>query len=333
MKIIKNRMKMIALLSVMTFPSIIIAQGGLTGKWKFSGSGVEMIMQINETNLLINGVTYPYKAENNNLLVQEGYSYTAYPYTLSGNQLTLEFPGGTKITFSREQGEPSASGKLPQSMQRPADAQPAAAQGRSLTGKWVFRSQAGELNLEFLSGSQLVFNGESTQYQLQTGIIQAKGDYGWIDYPYTFSDGKLIITFPDGTKLPFERKTAVQGQPAPNSQSQGGGGMVSLLKGSLCYWAGSSSSYSSYSRTEKIWFDGNGNFTYGREGSFSSEAGMAYSGDPNASQGTYRLDEKFVYLQFRTGETIKVEIALRANNGRITALRYDGKLYAAELCE
>ena len=334
MKTIKKIIRLTLFLSILLCPGLLIAQGNLNGTWKYSAAGAVMMMEINGNTMTIDGVSYTFKAENNNLLVYEGNSYTAYPYSLNGDQLTLTFPGGMKIAFKKEGVEiPAAVNQLPQSMQRPSSGQPATGQEQTLTGRWLFSTQQGELLLEFLSASQLTFNGESTQYQLQPGIIQAMGDNGWINYPYKFSEGKLIITFPDGTQIPFVRNTGAVNQGVANNQVQGGGGPVGSLYGSLCFWSGSSGSYSSYSRTEKIVFDGKGSFVYSKEGSFSSDAGIAYSGNPNANRGTYRLDDRYVYLQFLSGETLKVDIAIRENNGRITAIKYQEKIYSTTLCD
>jgi hypothetical protein len=178
-----------------------------------------------------------------------------------------------------------------------------------------------------------VFNGETAQYQLKEGIIQAMGEYGWIDYPYRFDQGKLIITFPEGEQIEFSvASSAVAGTTGSDTQLQGGS-LVWQLNGSLCFWAGSSGSSSSYSRSEKLYFDGKGNFTFGNESSFSGDAGIAYSGNPNVQRGTYRVEQKYVTLQFQSGELIQAEIVMRQDNGRITELMHNRKLYATSLCD
>ncbi len=129
---------------------------------------------------------------------------------LDGNQLTLEFPGGMEIVFTAAHSQVThqPQGQLPQSMSRPSGGMGQGQQASTLSGRWLFQNQQGQLVLEFLSANQLSFNGETTQYQLKEGVIQAMGDYGWIDYPYTLSQGTLTITFPDGTRIPFTRTTA-----------------------------------------------------------------------------------------------------------------------------
>lgn len=341
MKSSETRLKVIVVLLLLAVPAIIDAQGGLLGKWKYVAPGGEMIMQVTNNTLIINGQSFSYKQENNTLQVYDGNTYTNYPFRLNGNQLTLVFPYGQEIVFTRDASAPVQENRLPMSMQRPAAGNPAGG-GSSLAGKWMFQSQQGQLTLEFLSSNQLVFNGETTTYQMKEGVIQAMGDYGWIDYPYTLQQGRLTITFPDGTQIPFVRTTSMPAQQDMNQQGmyqQGmnqqanAGGQVWQLRGTLCMWAGSSDSNSGYSRTEKISFDGQGNFTYGKESSFSSDAGIAYGSNPNVQRGTYSVEERYVILKFQTGETYKVEINMRQDNGMITELMYNGQLYATALCD
>jgi hypothetical protein len=325
--------KLTLLLFVLMSPLITHAQGGLTGNWKYIFSGGEMRMQINSNTIIINGESYTYKTDNNNLLVYDGNTYTAYPYTLNGDNLTLGFPDGSRINFTREAASSQGTDILSQSLRKSESVRPQGVESSALTGRWLFQSPQGELVLEFQSGNQLSLNGESTKFQLKEGVIQAMGDYGWIDYPYTLSQGRLVITFPDGTQIPFTQTASptVNQQVAGNQPS--GGNLAWQLQGMLCYWSGSSGSSSSYSSSERISFDGRGNFTFGRESSFSGNAGIAYGGNPNVQSGTYRVEERFVVLQFQSGESYQVQINMRQNNGRITELIYNGKLYATALCD
>jgi len=348
----KSRIKLLALVLMLAVPVITFAQGGLLGSWKYVSQGGEMNMQINASTIVINSQSFPYTAQGNVLMINEGTKTTPYPYMLDGNQLTLEFPGGMEIVFTRiaagappqgqnPQGQPP-QGQLPQSMSRPSAGMGQGQQASTLSGRWLFQSQQGQLVLEFLSGNQLTFNGETTQYQLKEEVIQAMGDYGWIDYPYTLSQSTLTITFPDGTRIPFTRSAATasnqqwlnqQGANQQGMNQQAGGGSAWQLKGALCSWSGSSNSSSGYSRTQRIAFDGQGNFQVGSEASFSSDAGIAYGGNPNIQRGTYRVGEGTVTLYYQDGDVYEFKIKIRQNDGRITCLDYNGTLYATELCE
>ena len=291
-------------------------------------TGGEMNMQIDASTMVINGQSFPYKAQGNVLMINEGNATTPYPYMLDGNQLSIEFPDGTEIVFVRGTTSAQPQGQLPQSMSKPSGGVGQGQESSNLSGKWIFQNQQGQLVLEFLSASQLSFNGESTQYQLKQGVIQAMGDNGWIDYPYTLNQGTLTITWPDGTQLPFTMASTT----ATNQQS-GGGGSTGQLSGTLCNWSGSSVSSSSYSSTRKLVFDGQGNYQFGREGSFSGDDGLAYSGDPNAETGTYSVGANTVTLTSQSGQTYQFQIKIRENNGAITCIEYEGALYSTSLCE
>jgi hypothetical protein len=333
----KSIMKFIALLFILNGSTITFGQSGLRGTWKYVSQSGEMIMQITAETLTINNQSFPYKAQGNVLSINEGMTATPYPYILDGNKLTLEFPGGTEVVFTRSSAGETQQSQLPQSISKPSGG---AGQGQKtlpLSGRWVFRNQQGQLVLEFLSANQLSFNGETTQYQLKEGVIQAQGDYGWIDYPYTLIQGVLTVTFPDGSRFAFTKTSAnvidQQGINQPGiTQQQAGGGLTWQLKGSLCSWSGSSNSSSSYSRTQKIVFDGQGNFQFGSESSFSSNAGIAYGTNPNIETGTYSVGESTVTLYYRSGEKYVLKINMRQENGTITELMYNGTLYAKGLC-
>ncbi len=331
-------MKKLTLMLFITAASVATSgQGGLNGSWKYSAPGGEMNMQITAETIMINNQVFPYKAQGNVLMINEGTTISPYPYMLDGNQLTIEFPGGTEIVFTRTMAGPPAQGPLPQSMSRPMSGTGQGQNAAILTGKWLFQNQQGQLLLEFVSENRLSFNGESTQYQLKEGIIQAMGDYGWIDYPYTLNQGVLTITFPDGSKIPFKSAGNTSGQQYSNQQGMNqqsqGSGATWQLRGTLCSWSGSSNSSSGYSRTRKLVFDGQGNYQFGSEASFSSGAGIAYGGNPNVETGTYAVGESVVTLRNSSGESYQFKINMRQDNGMITELMLGETLYATGLCE
>ena len=333
MKTHERKLKLLALLLMLAVPSIIFGQDGLFGSWKYVSQSGEMTMQINASTIIINSQSFPYKAQGNVLMINEGTTTTPYPYMLDGNNLTLEFPGGMEVVFTRDAAGAPPQGQLPQSMSKPSGGMGQGQQASTLSGKWLFQSQQGQLVLEFLSASQLSFNGETTQYQLKEGIIQAMGDYGWIDYPYTLNQGTLNITFPDGTRLPFTRTSSTATNQQGTNQQTARGGSTWKLKGTLCSWSGSSNSSSGYSRTRKLVFDGQGNYQFGSESSFSSDAGIAYGENPNVERGTYSVGETTVTLYSQSGESYQLQVNMRQNNGMITELMYGETLYATGLCE
>ena len=325
--------KLIAILMIATTSMVISAQGGLIGSWKYTAPGGEMNMQISTGTIVINNQTYPYKAQGNVLMINEGTAVSPYPYMLDGDRLTIEFPGGTEINFTRVTAGSQPQGQLPQSMSRPSAGPGQGQQASTLSGRWLFQNQQGQLVLEFLSANQLSFNGETTQYQLKEGVIQAMGDYGWIDYPYTLNQGTLTITFPDGTRLPFTRTSSGSTNQQGMNRQTAGAGSTWQLNGVLCSWSGSSNSASGYSSTRKLVFDGQGNYQFGTESSFSSDAGIAYGGNPNVERGTYSVGETFVTLFSQSGESYQFKVNMRQNNGMITELMYGETLYATGLCD
>jgi hypothetical protein len=326
--------KLAVLFLILAFPFMMQAQGTLIGNWKYASSGEEMTMRISPGTIVINGQSFSYKAQDNVLMIQEGTITTSYPYKLSGNQLTLEFPGGMELVFMRiNAGTTTPGGQPNQGNSGVSGSTGPGQQASTFSGKWEYKNPQGQLILEFISNSELTLNGETAKYQLKAGIIQAAGEYGWIDYPYTLSKGTLTITFPDGSVIPFNRASTATATQQGISTQRAGGGSTWQLKGALCSWSGSSNSSSSYSSTQKIVFDGQGNFQYGRESSFSGNAGIAYSGNPNVKTGTYNIGESVVTLHFQDGDTYQVKINMRQDNGMITELMYNGTLYAKGLCE
>ena len=323
---------------LLAFSAAICAQTVLTGLWKYTSPEGEMTMQINENTILINDQSFPYQVRDNTIYINEGYQITPYPYKISGNKLSMVFPGGMNIEFTRSESVSSPAQQLPQSMARPATDNDMAAKKSVPSGSWVFSNEQGRLTLEFLSDSELSFNGETTSYKISDGIIQAMGDFSWIDYPYTMNQNILSITFPDGSVIPFTRSkqqsadNANAAPPAANQQTTDAGD-VWQLQGAVCSWSGSSGSYSSYSRTQKIVFDGRGNFQLGSESSFSSDAGIAYGGNQNVKRGTYKVRDTLVVLYFQDGTVNVFQVKIRQNSGMITEMMFNGTLYAKGLCE
>jgi hypothetical protein len=215
---------------------------------------------------------------------------------------------------------------------------PAALSGQGgLTGTWLFSSYEGEMKMQ-IDAKTLTIDDESYSYRLQDNVIMIDEGYAITSYPFLLEDDQLALQFPDGTWILFTRvsgsvpagqdlqRQAMEKQPTAQ-------GLVWQLNGVLCSWSGSSNDYSSYSRTRRLAFDGQGNFQFGSEASFSSDAGLAYSGDPNVERGTYTVNETNVTLYYPSGEKYIFEINIRQDNGMITELMYGETLYASGLCE
>ena len=212
-----------------------------------------------------------------------------------------------------------------------------------LKGNWRYSSYEGNLDLIFQTENQLIFAGEAANYSLVQGAIRVQDEYYPVDYPYTLQGNTLNLSFPEGYQLAFIRVDAgnVTGtQQDQNVDRQSGqaqqnrsGGQEYQLQGKLCSYSGSSTYSSSYSSTKWAYFDGQGNFQYGSESSFSSDAGSAYSGDNSGNRGTYRVSGDIVTLIYSDGSSDPAKVYMRQNDGRITELKYGEELYATGLCE
>ena len=204
------------------------------------------------------------------------------------------------------------------------------------TGNWLCQTEYGSVSLNFVSNEQMVYDGETFNYTLEGNILKVYSDYVWIDYPFELTGSQLIISYPEGYRLLFnkvsEAKT-VTNTGSINSGANNSGGRY--LNGTLCEYgsSSSSSSYSSYSHTNRLYFDGRGNFQFGSESSYSGSAGSAYSSDNASETGTYSISGDEVILTFNDGSVYKLSIYFIQDDGRITEIYYGEKLYAAGLCE
>jgi hypothetical protein len=205
-----------------------------------------------------------------------------------------------------------------------------------LKGSWECNTGQGVIRLEFLSPTVLSFDGEQAAYQLMNGALRMNTDYGQFDYPFNLEKDDLVISFPEGYQLLFKRVTDDNPAQAGTTPPAGGTGNNQALFGKFCYWSGSSSSYSGTSSSSTRWayFDGKGAFSWGSESSFSSQEGIAYGSQGGGeNRGTYSVKEKVVILMFPDGSQSQASITMVQNDGRITELTFEGKLYAKALCE
>ena len=201
----------------------------------------------------------------------------------------------------------------------------------ALLGHWNCQGEDGATVLEFQSRDTLVYDGEVNRYRLQGDAIMLQGMWGEEAYRFRLKNKRLEVAFPDGGRIQCTRA----------GKSTAGGGMGSVaggsnaqLRGRLCRWSGSSSSYSgtSYSSTAAIEFDGRGQVMYSSESSFSGNSGIAYGGS-GGTPGTYQVNGNDVIVRLEDGSQISAHVNMRQNDGRITELMVKGKLWATGLCE
>jgi hypothetical protein len=77
-----------------------------------------------------------------------------------------------------------------------------------LLGSWVSNGELGTLYLVFYSDTELEFDGEYASYTRLPGILRISDEYGSVDYPYNLHGNNLIISFPEGYQLQFQRVEA-----------------------------------------------------------------------------------------------------------------------------
>jgi len=202
----------------------------------------------------------------------------------------------------------------------------------NLIGTWEFsidNNDGGTITLIFQSETQLLFNNEPASYTATDTELQVYADGEYITYPYTLQNNILSITFPDGTVIPFKKvsnKTTNQASNQTASQ-----GKEYQLKGSLCSY--SSSASGGYSSTTMVYFDGQGTFQYKSESSYSGSEGSYYSGDDGVEKGRYVVENNRIVLYFADGTVGYAEIFFRQDDGSISEIKYDGTIYAKNLCD
>ena len=214
-----------------------------------------------------------------------------------------------------------------------------------LLGRWKCSNSYGVASLEFHPGNRLVYEGEAMTYEQGPGVLRVQEEDGPAEYRYALKGDVLQIVFPEGDRMDCRRVPGGEGAArggadsrlgsgSPGAAQPGGAGSANLLQGRFCSYAGSSGSSSSYSRSTRVFFDGQGGFSYGQESSFSSGAGLAYgSQGGGANRGRYRVENNRVVLTFGDGSSGVANVYNRAPNGRITELMYKGQIYAPQLCE
>lgn len=205
----------------------------------------------------------------------------------------------------------------------------AAGQSSGLLGRWDCQGEEGATVLDFQSANRLRYDGEENAYRIQGNAIMIPGLFGEERYPFKLQGNKLAVTFPEGETIRCRRAGGTKQTPGQQAGSNN-----TALRGRLCQWTGSSSSYSgtSSSRTQSAQFDGQGNLIYSSESSFSSNEGLAYGGS-GGTRGVYQVQGNTVNIRLEDGSEFRAQVNMRQNDGRITELMIDGKLWAGALCE
>ena len=196
------------------------------------------------------------------------------------------------------------------------------------------------------SGNATVGN-QQFSYTIEGNILRLMDSNGASDYNYQLSGNNLTMRYADGSVFNCNRSNnttaGLRQQRSPRIQANQGNTTLASgnewqLQGTFCHWGGSSSyysgsDYSGYSHTERITFDGRGNWAFGSEAAFNSDAGLAYGGQSNQDRGRYKIQGNQILYQTATGEQGVVRVNMRQNDGRITEIYVDHELYAPQLCQ
>jgi hypothetical protein len=98
-----------------------------------------------------------------------------------------------------------------------------------LKGYWQCQEEGIRSTLEFQSQNTLLYNGQSTNYQLLPNLLRVQEEHGVTDYYFEIQDATLIIFSPDGTisycqqveKPKQQEQILRQSQPVDVQQSAG----------------------------------------------------------------------------------------------------------------
>ena len=200
---------------------------------------------------------------------------------------------------------------------------------KKLLGSWQYSNQYGTSSLVFESANRLILDGVPASYTATANIIQVFTDGQYWNYGYKLTGNILSVSFPEGYVVNYKRVSSTK-----VSKQTAAKGKVYLLSGTFCSYSGSSSSYSSYSSSTKVYFDGQGNFQYKSETSFSSDVGgYANNGNDGISTGKYDVTGNKITLYFPDGTTGYAAVYFKQDNGSISEIKYDGTIYAKNLCD
>jgi hypothetical protein len=198
----------------------------------------------------------------------------------------------------------------------------AAADADKLSGAWECKTEAGTVTLAFRSDELLVYNGEEIGYRLAPGVIQVYDEFlGYVDYPYTLTEGVLSITYPEGYTLDFKRAAVKTDKPADK-------GPASDL---VQHFAGAWKNYTQYTENLVVL---NPDGTYGQRytSSYGSEESGSAAGESHA-QGTWTVrgtrEKGVISFVGNDGTSSDYEYQVHVENGEVYWSEYyfNGDLY------
>ena len=200
---------------------------------------------------------------------------------------------------------------------------------KNLSGNWISSSDGQRVTLEFISKSQLRYDGELLAYQKTGSYIRVVDEYGgYINYPYKMKNKALYITFPEGYTLVFKEVKKSKVRRTNNLQNDND---TYLLSGRLCSY---SSSYNgSYSHSNILYFDGRGRYSTSEQTYSSGASGNYLNNGESDGSGTYSVSGINIYVKVNGGNSFNGKVTQRDNSGSITGIDVNGNIFAKGLCD
>jgi hypothetical protein len=160
----------------------------------------------------------------------------------------------------------------------------------SLRGLWEYHTYNNRWTFLFESDSQLLMDRKLKEYLLLPNVIQIKEETAIIDYPYKLDNDNLTITYPDGNTITLKYKDQNEAEQE--------------VVGKFYNYIDSTSSHQSISlRENSVFYDG------------------------TSSLGLYRVEQDAVIITQNDGTIVEAEIRYRDNDGNVTGIIYNDKLY------
>lgn len=186
----------------------------------------------------------------------------------------------------------------------------------TLSGKWHCKGDDGVHSLDFQSNSTLIFDSETSAYNVMGNIIWVQDDDGISNYSYQIQGKQLLIQFPDGSMLDCQRGgKAIAPRPSTASPAKGTVDNATLKSEIAGTWWG----YSGSTET-KIGLCPGGRYVDYTESSYS---GSSYDsgGDQTMAWGTAGQRGNSGYWSIQ-GDYQQGTISVQTDSGNQFTLKY-----------
>jgi len=186
-------------------------------------------------------------------------------------------------------------------------------------GHWVADTESGEQVMDILSGTEIRYNGKPFHCRIDDKNIVIIDGKKQILYPYEINGGQLVLHYANGSTRTFVKKerknapydplSAAENPEKPATPTE----KTSPLEKLYCS--------NNADGNEWVQFKPNGVFYFGS----LQERGTPYG------SGKYRLKQNAIDITF-DGERGVARIVKKSGDNRISAIQYDGVIYASGLC-